>query len=308
MKIKETNEKQNQVKVDFWAEVYREICLDNESATAVLCSWANFCHALDDCVDQDKDVSNDSLMGVFLSWTVDVALNPFYKEHSQSIHSLLIASANAYLDSEEWALSEDPRKKNFSNAWRSFFSQMVFYVAYEVGGFDHMRAMSRKYRDLIFQVQNEEIKSEGIQPDKYSGTLPDGIQPQGNKRPLKPPFQARSEEEWGRLTTFAASFHHEIDRRFAHVIISDEDDKWIGYAKMVSVPPPGASGFPVFCTAWHPGTPPRQIIEGIKHFTYWGKMQCGGMGTIIPSDSPFIPHMEALGYESWNLTFYATRS
>lgn len=293
-------------RADFWADVYQDIAWGNRDAQQLLCAWANFCHALDDCVDRDKPVEPSATVRVFLDWTLTVSENPFFQIHGTKLLPLVIASANAFLDAEAWASDEDAQKRRFADAWRSFFSQFTFHVAFIVGGFGHMRSMSDKYRGALFAAQHE-AEVEEVHPTGYVSNLPEGIAPTSSKKPLRPPFQPRKEEDWQRLITFAASFNHEIDKRFPYLVIMDEDEKWVGYAMMISVPPPGAPGRPVFCTSWHPGVPHRQAVEGIRMFTDWGKTQFGGMATIIPKDSPFRAHMESLGYESWESTFYVTK-
>jgi hypothetical protein len=115
------------------------------------------------------------------------------------------------------------------------------------------------------------------------------------------PYQVRTQEDWDRLFNFAESFGHAIDQRFPHIVLINAAHQWVGYGCMISVPTAGAPGAPVAVTAWHPQMSPRDLVRGMQVLTDWAMVAYGKAAVLIPDGSPLAGHMDALGFESWEV-------
>lgn len=137
-----------------WEQIYTDIALGNVPARALLVAWGEFVHELDDAIDRDKPPDAEHTGQVFINWTLTVSNNPFWREHSPALSALAMCSINAYLDSVRWQLSPDVKKRRYADAYRSFWDEFYFMVAFFVGGYVHMRKMSIQFRDLAYSVQH----------------------------------------------------------------------------------------------------------------------------------------------------------
>jgi hypothetical protein len=313
------NSKPDEKTPEFWEAAAREISNGNDDAYVIIVAWGELCHLLDDIVDKDKERTPTDLIRIILSWTMVCSRNSLYLNHADKFNALAMVSMNAYLDSVTMEKSEDPGQRQYADAYRSFYGEMGLYVAFLAGGWDHYRKVSAKFRDAHYYSQRAfGLQEYGVSPIPLitPQAAPPELAPkeQGRRvgkkersRPLILPYQLRTDEDWERFKTFAESFDHPVDRRFPHVVIKDSNDRWIGYGMMMCVPAPGSPGMPLACTGWHPSATQRECVRGMQLLTDWALMSYGRAATVIPFDSPLLPHMEALGYSNWNLHFFATK-
>jgi hypothetical protein len=138
-----------------WEKIYDEFAAGNVDARALLVAWGEFVHELDDAIDRDKPADPEHTGQVFINWTLHVSNNPFWRQHSPALSAIAICSINAYLDAERWRKSPDLKRRRYGDAYRSFWDEFYFLVAFFVGGFRHMRKMSIKFRDLAYSSQHE---------------------------------------------------------------------------------------------------------------------------------------------------------
>lgn len=286
--------------VGYWVRAYAEIAHGNADAQSLLIAWAGFCHTIDDAIDQDKTPDPEIIVAQMLHWTEVVAENAFFKQNQATLTAFVMASANVFIDSARWEKSDDEKRKKYANAYRSFWCEMVYHVAYLVGGYGHMREMSQRYRDMAWRAQHDEISLPLLEEP-----VPKVLE----RVPIRPKLitaHIRTQQDWERLETFAKSFEHDIDKRFNYLVVKNAEDRWIGYALMVCVPGPGAAGLPLVVTAWHKNSSPRECVEGMKLLTSWAIVSYGGAATVSTPESPLLPYMEKLGYRDWNMRLFVT--
>jgi hypothetical protein len=121
------------------------------------------------------------------------------------------------------------------------------------------------------------------------------------------PYQAATEADLEKLVKFAESFGQRIDPRLPYLVFLRPDAKWVGFAAMVSVPPPGGSGIPVVFTAWHPETSPEDVERSLEQLTDWAVIAYGRCSIITKDDPQVLPHLEKLGYAFMVGKLYTTR-
>lgn len=138
-----------------WDLIYDEIANGNVAARSLLVAWGEFVHELDDAIDRDKPPNAEHTGQVLVNWTLHVSNNPFWREHSPALSGITICSINAYLDAERWKQSPDLKRRRYADAYRSFWDEFYFLVAFLTGGYGHMRLMSSKFRDLAYSAQHE---------------------------------------------------------------------------------------------------------------------------------------------------------
>jgi hypothetical protein len=292
-----------------WEEAYRDIARGNPDAFELIVAWVGYCHTVDDAVDQDTSPDLIGIVGRMLHWTTVVAENPLFAKHRETITAFVIATANTYIDSVRWERCGDPRKERYGNAYRSFWCELIYYIAFLVGGLVHMRAMADKYRAMAWASQNEE---ERPIPLLTAADLPapaEEIVREAKIQPRLMPLPIRTPEQLDRLRTFAQTIAdatgqpHTVDTSLSYVILRTNEDRWIGYGVIIALP--SGLGIPVMITAWHPDHK-RECVEGMRALTFWALMTYGRAATLIDEESPLMPFMGRLGYRDWNLKFFAT--
>src|SRR3954469_3302533 len=106
----------------------------NADAERFCKAWVGFCHVLDDCYDRDHPVSDSCLASVFVQIILEVSGNPFFLLHKPMLLSLMVQGANAWLDSNRPGITQAER-----DVLKGFYHEVVFHVAFLVGGWSHLR-------------------------------------------------------------------------------------------------------------------------------------------------------------------------
>lgn len=108
-------------------------------------------------------------------------------------------------------------------------------------------------------------------------------------------------EKFSKLREFAATFEpkHFIPDNNHRFIIIKKDGIWIGYSEIVSTPLVFSSWCKSRCT-------PRDILDGMKAFVGWSKIQYGEGYTAVPLDTRTFPEkiMNRLGFYRLNVEVY----
>lgn len=136
-------------------ERLKELCQGNENAMAFCISLTSFCHLIDDLQDADKAISSEDAIALIVNWSTCLAFNPFFLQHKEGLMSLITQGASCWLDSELCAAHPDRRVQAMADALKSFYGQALLHVANIIGGWEHMREMSSKYRVFDFDKANQ---------------------------------------------------------------------------------------------------------------------------------------------------------
>jgi len=110
-----------------------------------------------------------------------------------------------------------------------------------------------------------------------------------------------TEDDIKNIKEFAGSFDHEIKSFKYPILIVQKGDKIIGYGQLINVP----ILFPAFHTDPNVCSP-RDVVETMKQFVGWSKIQHGYGLTAVPKDSKsFTPDvLEKLGYNRMDKELY----
>jgi hypothetical protein len=148
-----------------WEEMHRDFSHGNEDALRFNSAWCGFCHALDDVVDGEP-IDAEAFISEMLEALQVFAGNAFFQQHKHELLPLIIQSANAFLDSHRWEMSENALERQHANVLRIFYDCVVDHVAYITSGYDfnRLRYLSKKWRDRIWQEVNSPDASPTLEP------------------------------------------------------------------------------------------------------------------------------------------------
>lgn len=133
----------------FFAELTK-----GDAAAAEFCEiFLRDAHLDDDFVDRDQKISADALAAVRLRFLMTVSFNEFWAKHKVQLMPLIVQGAAAFADATEWALRQDIRDRQAADVLKAFYGEVLWHVAFIAGGWDHMRAMQRKYREFNYDAK-----------------------------------------------------------------------------------------------------------------------------------------------------------
>lgn len=135
------------------------ICRGNDDAKAFLMAYTEFSHLLDDAVDGELTGGVEKVAGIALNFMAQCSFNPFYEKHKAVLFPKIIDGVNAWCDSEIAAKHADDRIRRASDVLKSLHADITATVAYHLGGYAHMREVSKMWRTFDFD-QPEEVKPE----------------------------------------------------------------------------------------------------------------------------------------------------
>jgi hypothetical protein len=122
--------------------------LGNADAAQTIVMLSTISETWDDLVDGDE-VTAGEIHGAFISATVGLQCNPFYKKWEPMITGVVLAGINAWLDSLELERSDNEAGRMQAFYIRNYAYELVNVCAFAVGGFAHMRAVSQEMRAFV---------------------------------------------------------------------------------------------------------------------------------------------------------------
>jgi hypothetical protein len=131
-----------------------ELCAGNTAAQEFCTVFIVWCHLVDDTVDRDKPLPDlETFARVMLEAATVFAFNPFFQEHREKLLPLIIQGTKAFEDSLAWASHSEPCKRRAADVLKGQYQEVLWHVAYLVGGYDHMDAMTRRWRHYQFDAR-----------------------------------------------------------------------------------------------------------------------------------------------------------
>lgn len=127
-----------------------ELTKGNELAAKFVISYVAFCHLIDDIYDADKEVTDKRLVLELMLFLEQIIMNPWVREHSQLLWPLIVAGANSWLDANEWERSEDKKKRLSSDVIKGQYHEVIWFVAFLCGGFQHQQNITSRFRDYDY--------------------------------------------------------------------------------------------------------------------------------------------------------------
>ena len=133
-------------------ELVARVVGDNREAAAFLVAWHRYCHLLDDIVDGDASPASAIQLG---RWANDLYSSPFYRANQGALAPLVQLITCHYEDSTEMVKSENAWEVHEADVIRHAGADMVRVVAWLLGGYGHMRAVSRDIRSACYHEHHD---------------------------------------------------------------------------------------------------------------------------------------------------------
>lgn len=119
----------------------------NELAADFVYAFVGYCHLLDDIIDKDKPVDDERLIRENIVFLEAVIVNPWARERMTLFWPLLVTSFNAWLDSNKWEKEGTLDQQRDADVVKGIYHEIVFWVAYLTGGWEHLRKVSSENRE-----------------------------------------------------------------------------------------------------------------------------------------------------------------
>lgn len=141
----------------------------NKEAKNYLSLFAYVIRVFDDLIDKDYPVSDAQICRAFFILMAELWMNPFFLRNHRLLIPLHIASVNAFMDSNVWLQDKDELKKMYAHVIKDFVNEILGMVAFLTGGYNHMRNVSLKMRELFIEdpQQDAGIKIQGAQNGQF---------------------------------------------------------------------------------------------------------------------------------------------
>ena len=121
-------------------EIIKMAANGNQQAEDFARAWYAFCRLTDDNYDKDIIVTDDRMAVVCVQFMTEMCGNEFFIQHRAMFYGVMVASFNAWLDSN--------RKDGIERSVLSgMYHEVVYLVAFMTGGWQHMRHVSSECRE-----------------------------------------------------------------------------------------------------------------------------------------------------------------
>ena len=102
----------------------------------------------DDLIDKDVLISDDHINRAFLSLMFVLPANRWFVANYAYYQPLIMASINGFHDANEMCKSDKKHLRNLAFHIRNFGIEIHIATAFLIGGFEHMRKVSREIREF----------------------------------------------------------------------------------------------------------------------------------------------------------------
>jgi hypothetical protein len=148
-----------------WRETRNERLLEwmrgDTDAVDFILQLAEVAEVWDDIIDRDKDFDPDRINRAFVLALLSIPSNPFYVAHGAYLRPLMMAGANAWMDSTELEKHKDGWAKVWAYALRDWYMELIPACANIIGGYAHMRDVSIVTR-RFFQAETLQEYLDGL--------------------------------------------------------------------------------------------------------------------------------------------------
>jgi len=117
------------------------IARGNPGAWELMKLWWTFCHAVDDVIDESQ-WNADCVLGAFANGIAFYS-HPFYQRHVSALQMPALLATSFYEDSVVWEKEPILWKRQWADVLRHAGNDVILAIAFLVGGYEHMQAMSR---------------------------------------------------------------------------------------------------------------------------------------------------------------------
>lgn len=134
-------------------QIIAEVCRGNSDAVLFCEAFVAWVHWIDDVVDKDKLWLPRDIVRVNLEMLRQFSVNRFFQQNKILLMPLMVQSARAFADSVEWAARGAKQDRQASDVLKSNYHEVIWHVAYIIGGWDHMAAMTAKHREFNYDFK-----------------------------------------------------------------------------------------------------------------------------------------------------------
>ena len=126
----------------------RSWCLGNQHAVDFLNCLFDAVELWDDLIDKDVEIESNHINRVFTSLMFSLPSNPWFMANYTYYQPLVMASINGFHDANEMAKSDKKHLRNLAFHIRNLGIEIHIATAFLIGGFEHMRKVSREIREF----------------------------------------------------------------------------------------------------------------------------------------------------------------
>jgi hypothetical protein len=132
---------QNQANKKSW-------CLGNQHAVEFLNYFFDAVELWDDLIDKDVTIEDNHVNRVFTSLMFVLPSNAWFVANYTYYQPLIMASINGFHDANEMCKSDKKHIRNLAFHIRNLGIEIIIATAFLIGGFEHMRKVSRDIREF----------------------------------------------------------------------------------------------------------------------------------------------------------------
>lgn len=125
----------------------------NVQAADFVNSYLRLCHLLDDVVDSIETVTDERLVEEVGKFIEVLIMNPWARDNGILLLPLIVAGANAWVDSNRLAKREDIESKAAADVLKGMYHETVWFVAKLCGGQEHYRKVTTQLREYDFDYK-----------------------------------------------------------------------------------------------------------------------------------------------------------
>jgi hypothetical protein len=126
----------------------RNWCLGDQKAIDFLNCFFDAVELWDDLIDKDVPIEDAHVNRVFTSLMFVLPANPWFVANYTYYQPLIMASINGFHDANEMCKSDKKHLRNLAFHIRNLGIEIHIATAFLIGGFDHMRKVSREIREF----------------------------------------------------------------------------------------------------------------------------------------------------------------
>jgi hypothetical protein len=123
--------------------------LGNQEAIAFISVFFDAVELWDDLIDKDVEISDDHINRAFVGLMFVLPANDWFVAHRGHYLPLILMAINAWFDANELAKSERQSLRNVAFHLRNAGIEIHLATAFLVGGWEHMRKVSKQIREFF---------------------------------------------------------------------------------------------------------------------------------------------------------------
>tara|TARA_R100000808_G_scaffold6747_1_gene19809 strand:+ start:1762 stop:2211 length:450 start_codon:yes stop_codon:yes gene_type:complete len=133
--------------------VFADVSLGDKAAYDYMWLWIKATRLIDDLFDEPEDWKERNTYELAQTLLVDLPANAFLHANSAALLPHHLTVLNAWRDSNDWKKSGDKSKELHAFVMCEQTSDIFLLVAYLKGGYEHMRKVSLKVRELFLKEE-----------------------------------------------------------------------------------------------------------------------------------------------------------